>query len=195
MTGNPISGTPEAPLGPNSEARGVQAAGAAVQAHGRIIFRQNNAVRLALVPYRWRNTSLPAEPAFRASGLRWWRRWAGGVQRQRANERGGRRVEITKLDLFPLRAGACLPRPSADVAELRGADAGHVIAATVQLDHLVACGTPRPSLFVREVEHLALAAVGPAYVRLANGAGGDTQPAAAARTGGADGAVVIDGMF
>ena len=104
-------------------------------------------------------------------------------------------IEFAELNLFPLWAGARLPRAPAGVAELRGADAGHVITTTMQLDHLVTCGTPCPALFAREDDHLALTMVGPTDVRLANGAGGDTQPAAAARTSGADGAIVIDGKF
>ena len=138
---------------------------------------------------------MPVKPAFWAYGLRRWCWRTCGVDRRRADGLGGRRVEFAELDLFPPRTRACLPRAPADVAELRGTDAGHMITAAVQFDHLVACGTPCPSPSPREVEHLALAAVGPAGVRLANSAGGDTQPAAAACTGGADGAIVINCMF
>lgn len=54
--------------------------------------------------------------------------------------------------LLPLRALACLPRRSADVAELRAANARHVVAASFELDVAPAPRAALPALLLRELE-------------------------------------------
>jgi len=60
---------------------------------------------------------------------------------------------------MPLGTGACLPCRSAYVAELCLASTSHMIAAMVELDHLLASRTSCPALCPSQCKHLAVLVV------------------------------------